>query len=158
MSSSVRFSQAQRRDLLRMSGAAVVSTIFFGVPMVLGRPDAARLQSPPGQIQPAQVEPAQEQTATASPVAVPQDAQVAVVFSEEVAQVTVPVLAGLPTAAGHPARPTRTARRTVAAPFQPQRAQVTPATGKPLSRLGRLFTGSGRYEVRPFPTVGTSGS
>ena len=158
MSSHVRFSQAQRRDLLRMSGAAVVSTIFFGVPMVLGRPDAARLQAPPGQVESAQVEPAQEQTATPSPVAEPRDAQVAVVFSDAVAEVTVPVLAAMPPTVGHPARPTRTARPNATASSQSQRAQVTSATGKPLTRLGRLFTGSGRYEVRPFPTVGTSGS
>jgi hypothetical protein len=158
MPSNVRFSQAQKRDLLRMSGAAVVSTIFFGVPMVVGRPDAPRVQAPPGQVQSAQLDPAQDQTATALPGAEAQDAQVAVVFSEAVAQVTVPVLQRLPAAVVQPARPTRTARPNATASSQSQRAHVTPATGKPLTRLGRLFTGSGRYGVRPFPTVGTSGS
>lgn len=158
MPSDVRFSPAQKRDLLRMSGAAVVSTIFFGVPMFVGRPDAARLQVAPGQVQSAQVEPAQEQPATALAVAEPQDAQVAVVLSETVAQVTVPVLEGLPATVMQPARAPRTVRPDVAASPSSQRAQGTPATGKPLARLGRLLTGSGRYEVRPFPTVGTSGS
>lgn len=157
MRSDMRFTQAQKRDLLRMSGAAVVSTIFFGVPMFLGRPDAARVGMPPAQIESAQVQPAPAEPAKALPAAELQDSQVAVVFSEAVAQVTVPTLARSSTAFAQPARATRSARPNATAVTASQRAHVAPSTGKTLSRLGRLLAGTGRYEVRPFPTVGTSG-
>src|SRR3954467_10788298 len=38
MPSEVRFTRAQRWDLVRISAAAVASTVFFSVPMFLGRP------------------------------------------------------------------------------------------------------------------------
>src|SRR5690349_15110285 len=41
MSSEVRFTRAQRWDLVRISAAAVASTVFFTVPMFLVAPHPA---------------------------------------------------------------------------------------------------------------------
>jgi hypothetical protein len=151
MASDMRLTQAQKRDLLRMSGAAVVSTIFFAVPMFLGRPDVARLQAVASETQPA---PAAAEPAAASQLAAAASPNVAVVFSETVAQVTTPKLQEL----SAPAAPRARTVRQNAMTAKP-RAQVASAAGKPLARrLGRLIAGTGRYEVRPFPTVSTSGS
>jgi hypothetical protein len=154
MTNEMRLTQAQKRDLLRMSGAAVVSTIFFGVPMVVGRPDASRLQTTSAQVQSSRAQSA------APTVAVEQhDTDVSVVFSEAVAQVTVPELERAPTPVLREARAARMTRSTPAA-VAPSAARSQPAPAGPAlaRRLGRLLAGSGRYEVRPFPTVGTSGN
>jgi hypothetical protein len=153
MESDMRLTQAQKRDLLRMSGAAVVSTIFFGVPMFVGRPDASRVQVPPALVQ---LSPA---PAVTPDIGVERrDTDVAVVFSEAVAQVSTPKLGGARTPLVRPARQPRASRRNppaLAAAAEPGASQG----GTPLARrLGRLLAGSGRYQVRPFPTVGTSGS
>ena len=152
MASDMRLTQVQKRDLLRMSGAAVVSTIFFAVPMFIGRPDVGRLQ--------AIAEHAQAAHAVGDTAAVPSGSapapEVAVVFSDAVATVTTPELEEL---APPPVPRARSVRQNAMAARPGPRAQVAPAAGRPLARrLGRLIAGSGRYEVRPFPTVGTSGS
>lgn len=154
MASDVRLTQAQKRDLLRMSGAAVVSTIFFGVPMLLGRPADSRLQMTPVQFQAAAPAPA------VAPVPVePRDTDVSVVFSEAVVEATAPRLERAPTPFVRHARQRQSRRDApaaeVAASVRPQENQDSAPLAK---RLGRLLTGSGRYEVRPFPTVGNSGS
>jgi hypothetical protein len=150
MASDMRFTQAQKRDLLRMSGAALVSTIFFSVPMFVGRPDGARL---PAISEPAQPTPAAAASAAAPYASASAAPEVAVVFSDAVAQVTIPQLQTLT------APRTRTVRQNAMAAKVGPRAQTASAAGKPFARrLGRLIAGTGRYEVRPFPTVGTSGS
>jgi hypothetical protein len=152
MSSDLRFTQAQRWDLLRMSGAALVSTIFFAVPMFISRPDSPRLPDTP-----ASLSSAAPDTAT-QPVA-PRNNEVSVVVSEAIAQVSVPALEGLPVTAPRPVRITRYPRRIDATPRADQRADAERSTGAPLARrLGRLIAGTGRYEVRPFPTVSSPGS
>jgi hypothetical protein len=154
MPSSVRFTQAQKRDLLRMSGAALVSTIFFAVPMFIGRPDATAIR----------VQPAPQSRDTLTAAVQPDDAPaaVSVVVSETVAQVTVPELQNPASSTARPVRAARFTRRAGAPPPPAnQRAQVAPApaTATPLARrLGRLIAGTGRYEVRPFPTIGSPGS
>ena len=153
MASDMRLTQAQKRDLLRMSGAALVSTIFFSVPMFVGRPDGAQRQASAEQAQPiaaAVSAAAPDASASVTPE------QVAVVFSDAVAQVTIPQLQAL----SAPTAPrTRTVRQNAMAVKLRPRPQAASTAGKPLARrLGRLIAGTGRYEVRPFPTVGTSGS
>jgi hypothetical protein len=155
MPSSVRFTQAQKRDLLRMSGAALVSTIFFAVPMFIGRPDATA-----GRVQPA-AESRDTRADAVQPAAPPRDGGVSVVIAETVAQVTLPSLQdpSAPTA-----RPVRAARyiKPINPPAPAKRAEAVPTAGGPAAplarRIGRLIAGSGRYEVRPFPTVGSPGS
>lgn len=153
MASDMRFTQAQKRDLLRMSGAAVVSTIFFGVPMFIARPDVARVDAVSGYARQVQAAPA-----AAEPLlrqADPRD--VSIVVSDAFAQATVPELERIAPTVGR--RAVRTTRQSAAAIRVRPRAQVASASGQPLARrLGRLLAGTGRYEVRPFPTVGTSGS
>ena len=131
MPNDVRFTQAQKWDLLRMSGAAVVSTVFFGVPMFISRPqiipDAVRSDARPAATRPA--------------------GEVSVVVSEIVAPVTTPAWG---------ARPARVVRqmpsRRHVAGVPASRRPVVSASGTALARrLGRLLAGSGRYEVRPFP-------
>jgi hypothetical protein len=152
MSSDLRFTQAQRWDLLRMSGAALVSTIFFAVPMFVSRPDSAHLQEKPTSV-------ADKSARAGTQPAAPRDTEVSVVVSEAVAQVTVPAFEGSPIAAPRPARVTRHPRRIEAPPRVDQRADAERTSTTPLARrLGRLIAGTGRYEVRPFPTVTSPGS
>jgi hypothetical protein len=132
MQSDVRFTQAQKWDLLRMSGAAVVSTVFFGIPMFMARPEVV--------------------PAGARPADTRQTADVSVLVAETVAPVTTPALEALPSRVvlHVPAR-----RGVARAPLQSrERRQLAPASGRPLARRhGRLLTGSGRHEVRPFPSL-----
>ena len=139
MPSDMRFTQAQKWDLLRMSGAAVVSTVFFSIPLFVARPEVARVDV----TQPAKAEVAP---------------QVSVVVSESIVPVSTPVLVARATTAPVPTQPA--VRRATARPAQAQqRAALTPTAIKPLAkRLARLLAGSGRYEVRPFPTPGNSGT
>ena len=135
MPSDVRFTQAQKWDLLRMSGAAVVSTVFFGVPMFIARP----------QIIPEIVQ------SEARPVGTRPADEVSVVVSQTVAPVTTP---------GWEARPAGVVRQMpsrrhvagVTVSSRPRRPAAS-ASGTALARLGRLLAGSGRHEVRPFPSL-----
>jgi hypothetical protein len=154
MPSEVRLTRAQKRDLLRMSGAAVVSTVFFAVPMFLARPSVTR------------PEPGAAMTATRSmmpdgvpgspdtvtPASVPDSVSVAtvsVVTTTEVAVVTTPVLQASATAPR---------RRAPAELVQARARNNTPAATPFGRRLARLIAGSGKFGVRPFPSVNTSGS
>jgi hypothetical protein len=150
MPSDMRFTQAQKRDLLRMSGAAVVSTIFFGVPMFVGRPDATRVQTVAGQAQ---------QVPVTADLPLATEPAVVVVIADAVAQTTTPMLATPPPTAPR-LRTTTPPRQTLAVADAPRpRPPVAPSSVKPLAKkLGRLLAGTGRYEVKPFPTVSTSGS
>ena len=74
MSSDLRFTQAQRWDLLRMSGAALVSTIFFAVPMFVSRPDSAHLQEKPTSV-------SDKSARAGTQPAAPRDTEVSVVVS-----------------------------------------------------------------------------
>lgn len=147
MPSETRLTRAQKRDLLRMSGAAVVSTVFFAVPMFLSRPDVARPQLRSVVQMPDEV--AASEPEIFLPVSSVSVDTVTVVTSTELAAVTTPVLQTS-------AKASR--RRASAEPLQARSRANAPAT-KPFGRkLGRLIAGSGRYTVRPFPSVGTSGS
>ena len=154
MPSEVRLTRAQKRDLLRMSGAAVVSTVFFAVPMFSTRPSVARPETRvpimmpnvmPGAV-------AVGKPDTHLPVSALDTVSldtVSVVTSTEVAAVSTPVL-----------RPSAPAprRRPAVEPVQ-ARARPTAPAATPLGRrLARIIAGDGRYGVRPFPSVGTSGS
>ena len=136
MPSDVRLTQAQKWDLLRMSGAAVVSTVFFGIPMFIARPELA----PP-------VTRIDDRAADARPAA-----DVSVQVSETVARVETPVLAAPPQRVGLRGASHRSVAS--AALESRRRRPVAPASDRPLARrLGRLLAGSGRYEVRPFPSL-----
>lgn len=153
MPSEVRLTRAQKWDLLRMSGAAVVSTVFFAVPMFHVRPDVARPQARAAMIAITSTMPdgVAGKPDTVLPASVPDPVSrdtVSVVTSTEVAAVTTPVLQ--PSAAA-PRR--RAPAELVQAPTRTTAPAATPF-GR---RLARLISGNGRYGVRPFPSVNTSG-
>lgn len=150
MPSDMRFTQAQKRDLLRMSGAAVVSTIFFGVPMFVGRPDAVRVQTGAGH---------EQQAPVTADLPLATEPAVVVVIADAVAQTTTPMLETPPPAAPRTRTTTPLRQMLAVANAERQRPPVASSSVKPLAkRLGRLLAGTGRYEVKPFPTVSTSGS
>ncbi len=146
MPSEVRFTRAQRWDLVRISAAAVASTVFFTIPMFLVRPDhsATRIETqsaPPRDI----VLASSFEPAARSAV---DEKAVSVVTSTEFAAVTMPSLQGA------------TGTRSRSAKSLQIRARAnTPDSPRSLSRrLGRFITGNGKYDVKPFPTLNTSGS
>ena len=136
MQSDLRLSQAQKWDLLRMSGAAVVSTVFFGIPIFMARPELVPAVA----------------RSEARPVDTPPPADVSVLVSEIVAPVTTPAWEGLP-ARISPRAPSR--RHVASTTLQSRdRRPLVSAQGRPLARrLGRLLAGNGRYEIRPFPSL-----
>jgi hypothetical protein len=158
MPSEVRFTRAQRLDLVRISAAAVASTVFFTVPMFLVRPPnaPARVENratPPRHLALAALSqpvtesqlPATSETAPSTPLDVN---VVSVVTTTEVASVTTPALQGNAAARSRPAKP----------PQVRARASSPAATPSLSRRLARFFAGNGKYNVKPFPTVSTSGS
>ena len=93
MPSEVRLTRAQKWDLLRMSGAAVVSTVFFTVPMFLTGPHVVRPEVRSAVLMPDAV--AAGKPDILLPVSAPDTVSVdtvSVVTSTEVAAVTTPVL------------------------------------------------------------------
>jgi len=144
---AVRLSSAQKRDLLGMSAAAVITTALIAAPILL--PHDAGV--------PALLDPA---TITAEAVPVPLLIQ-SIGPSTLNAHVT-------------PASVTVTPARRRERPMAPAQARLTsrPMTtsapllvavnttgsraSKPLGkRIAGLFTGDGTYSVRPFPTIST---
>ena len=147
MPSDMRLSRSQRWDLLRMSGAAVVSTVFFAVPMFVSRSDVARPQVRSVVEAPHSV--AAHEPDIFLPASSVSADTVFVVTSTELAAVTTPVLQASP----------RPQRRRASDERLQARSRANAPAATPLGRkLGRLIAGSGRYSVRPFPSVGTSGS
>jgi hypothetical protein len=160
MSSEVHLTRAQKWYLARLAGAAVASSVFFSLPIVLARPGSAA----EADVRTASVKVAEE-TAIAgvsAPVAavIPSrtDTQsprvadaVAVVTSTKTAPITRPVLA-LPIA------PDQTSVRPVQVRARVSRPPSPPTQPATLSRrLGRLLAGDGKYDPKPFPTVTTPG-
>lgn len=146
MPSEVRFTRAQRLDLVRISAAAVASTVFFTVPIFLVRPD-----QPPAHIQSHSTSPPDVLLATSAAPATRFSAldgnAVSVVTSTEFASATMPSLQGATAARSHSAKPPQVRARA-----------NTPDPPQSLSRrLARFLAGNGKYNVKPFPTVGTSG-
>ena len=139
-----------------MSGAAVVSTVFFTIPMFVARPTVARPEARPGlevaSVMPEPVAPRKPDTLlpASAPDPVSPDT-VSVVRSTETAIVTTPALQS----------PAALARRRASAGVIQARARVAAPPSAPAlfgRRLARLIAGTGRYGVRPFPSVSTSGS
>lgn len=126
----------QKRELLQLAAAGLVSAVFFAVPVLVVDRNPARqaVQTKPREIDPA---------APAARVAV---ARVTVVTTEVAAAVTTPALQPRPSAVS-------AVQRRPAPP--PQRVATAAAhTRRPLiRRLARLIAGNGNHDVRPFPAV-----
>ncbi|MEO8078194.1 MAG: hypothetical protein ABI818_17835 [Acidobacteriota bacterium] len=129
MSRSVQLSRAQKWDLIRIAGAGLLSAALFGVTLVRSlqhQPTALSAEVAPTVVAPA---PEPRVQVTARDVAVP-------VAAPKLSPVRVRLARGTPRAASRPAM---------------VRVRNTPSIG---GRFVRLFAGSGRYTVRPFPTIG----
>jgi hypothetical protein len=127
MSGWLLLSRAQKWDLVRMGGAAVLSTVFLGLPLALSQPDT--------------------RTTFAADAAAATEQHVVVVAQDLAAPVATPELS--------PVRPLLRRSRSRSAP-RPQPTASAPSRNTSFrGRLARVFAGDGRYSVRPFPTVGT---
>lgn len=159
MPSGVRFSRAQKWDLVRMSAAAVASTVFFSMPLFLIRPEVAGQRTTPSAsaggtsaVVATNLAAPPAPSAEIAPSAVPNT--VSVVTATEFAVESTPLLQS---ARGQAVRPRTTAERS---PVLRARAngKAEPASPSFKHRLARFFSGVGKYAVKPFPTVTSSGN
>lgn len=163
MSSEVHLTRAQKWDLTRFAVAAVVSSVFFSLPMFLApAPSAADTSATTPTVKVTEeiaIAGVSEPVATEHPaeagipgsnqsVEVVTSTTVAVVTSTEEARISRP--------------PVATSGRVPARPAQVRAKAQSPETRtqQPLSRrLARFIAGDGKYgSPKPFPTVTTSGS
>jgi len=159
MSSEVHLTRAQKWDLTRLAVAAVASSVFFSLPMLLvpaRSADSADTDTPSVRIaEQIAVAGVSEPTTTANPpqVETPNTLQsnvVAIVTSTAVARISTPAVATLDEKTS--VRPVQLRARVNSSPAS---APTQPAT---LSRrLARIIAGDGKYGPKPFPTVTTSG-
>lgn len=127
----VRLSRAQKRDLLGMSAAAVITTALIAAPAIVPREHEA----PPLVVRSIVL-------ATVAPIHAAGQIQTPV----EIRMAERAVTARRRDSAAPPASARGTRVTAVAARLD--------ASGKPLARkLAELLTGDGTYIVRPFPTV-----
>jgi hypothetical protein len=158
MTSEVHFTRAQKWDLVRLSAAAVASTVFFTVPMFLAHPPQRVSQvndHRPGLAEVAAASDPSAPTSTGtgsntSSTSADDAGDVSVVTSMEFALATTPAMESATTAMR-----TRTGK-----PAQLRaRANTAPPSSTSLGRrVARFIAGNGKYNVRPFPTIATSGS
>ena len=154
MTSDLRFTRTQKWDLVRMSAAALASTVFFTVPMFLVRPNPAAPSAPPSVTGP-QLDVMVAGLSTPTPPSPPIESApvrsdagaVMVMTSTEFAAATTPAIRGNDTARVRAIRPTEVRARA--------NAGSSPSFSR---RLARLISGNGKYTIKPFPTVGSSGS
>ena len=155
MLSEVHLTRAQKWHLARFAVAAVVSSVFFSLPLFLApAPSAADTSATTPTVKVAEeiaIAGVSEPVATEHPAeaGIPASNQsVTVVTSTEVARISRP--------------PVATSGRVSAPPVQVRAKAQSPETRTqlPLSRrLARFIAGNGKYgSPKPFPTVGTSGS
>jgi len=162
MSSEVHLTRAQKWDLTRFAVAAVVSSVFFSLPMFLApAPSAADTNATTPTVKVAEqiaIAGVSEPVATAHPAAetpvsnqsveVVTSTSIAVVTSPEVARISRPPLA---TSGRVPARPAQVRAKA--------QSPETPAQPTLSRRVARFIAGDGKYgPPKPFPSVTTSGS
>jgi hypothetical protein len=160
MPSEVRFTRAQKWDLARISAAAVASTVFFTIPLLLVRPHQAsspiesRANEPRDITLASLSDPTTRTDSPTEPVTTPSapiDTNVvAVVTATEFAIATTPTIQGDAIVRTRSSKPAQVRARA--------NTPTAPAPTRSLSRrLARFIAGSGKYNVKPFPTVSTSG-
>lgn len=164
MPSDVPFTRAQKWDLVRLSAAAVASTVFFTVPMFLAHPPEAVSQvsdrgAAVAEVATAGVANVSASTGSGSTTTLKSAADagdVSVVTSMEFALATIPAVA--PPAAAMRTRTGKAAQLRARANTAPPNSSTSTSTSSLGRRVGRFIAGSGKYNVRPFPTIATSGS
>jgi hypothetical protein len=144
---AVRLSCAQKRDLLGMSAAAMVTTMVIAAPWLIPSEPAAPMLVDP---------------AVLSVSAVPAPAMIASINEGTFDRGAVPASTVAKkrrertAILSSPARLASTPMLTTNAPVVVAAAAVTmpPSNAKPLGkRIAGLFTGDGTYTVRPFPSI-----
>jgi hypothetical protein len=159
MPSEVHLSRAQKWDLARLAVAAVVSSVFFAIPMLLvparsaDSADTRASTSPVTISEQIAVAAISEPTVTANSSQVETTGQphanvVAIVTSTALARITRPSVA---TSEKTPARPVQL-RARVNTPASPPNQPPTLSR-----RVARFIAGDGKYGPKPFPTITTSG-
>jgi len=165
MSSAVHLTRAQKWDLARFAAAVAVSSVFFSVPLfVIGArsaPSHPEATAPSVTVaQEVAIASVSEPVVSSTPDQLevpspPHRRTVSVLRSTEVAQATSPALV-------RPNQVAAAANRMTTQPVQLRARTQTPPTPvqppKLTRRLARFIAGDGKYNVKPFPTVGTSGS
>ena len=131
----IPLSRRQRRDLVELVAAGVMSAVFFALPVVMVRDTFAPKSVPP---------PAPEATRAPLAVRAPDVAAVQVVTTDVVVPISSPELQAAAPAVVHAVRWTPRSRRTVPA------VSPRPSLGR---RIARLFVGDGSHTVQPFPSV-----
>lgn len=133
---TIPLSRRQRRDLVELVAAGVMSAVFFALPVVMVR-DTFTSKSVP---------PAPEQSHAPRTVRAADPASVQVVTTDVAVPISSPELQAAAPAVVRAVRwnaPPRT-RRTVPAVLP------RPSLGR---RIARLFIGDGTHTVQPFPSV-----
>jgi hypothetical protein len=132
---TVQLSRRQKRDLLELGAAGVMSAIFFAAPLLL-------LRQPPSTASNA----SSGRQASAQSASIRLE-HVNVVTTEVAATVSTPILRAPREAASRPARRAGPSRQSAAAVA---RASEHVPLGR---RIVRLLAGDGTHRVQPFPTV-----
>jgi hypothetical protein len=157
MPSEVHLSRAQKWDLTRFAVAAVASSVFFSLPMLLvpaRSADSGDTRTPSVTVsEQITVAGVSEPTATPNP---PQTGTTEPLHTDVVAVVTSTALARI-------TRPTvATSEKTSIRPVQLRARANAPVTAPTQSatlsrRLARFIAGDGKYGPKPFPTLTASG-
>jgi hypothetical protein len=134
---TIPLSRRQRRDLVELVAAGVMSAVFFALPVVMVRDTFTSRSVPP---------PAPEHSHAPRTVRAADPASVQVITTDVAVPISSPELQSAAPAVVRAVRwntPPRT-RRTVPA------VVPRPSLGR---RIARLFIGDGTHTVQPFPSV-----
>jgi hypothetical protein len=143
---ATQLSRRQKRDLLELAAAGIVSAAFLATPLVF-RPASTHgvITAQVSQAAPALTAGHTSANAGINPAAA-NVTNVRVVTTDVPATVSVPPLL--------PSRAVVAAVRRVAPPRRPHGSLASARTKLPLGRrIARLFAGDGTHTVQPFPTV-----
>ena len=141
-------SRAQKREVVRIAGAGVLSTAFFALPLLLVVPDRGAATTLPTSAVPVPDEPTPSATPATASIAEGPARQSVVVRAYDVAvAVAQPKLSSsaFPQVRNRESQARAREKRPVLS-----RSKSPSFRG----RLARMVAGDGRYPVRPFPTVG----
>jgi hypothetical protein len=136
---TIPLSGRQKRDLVELVAAGVMSAVFFALPIVMVRDTFASKSIPPAA-------PAASQTPPAVRSASADAESVQVVTTDVEVPFSSPELQAAAPAVVHAVRWSTPPRSRRISPAPPPR----PSLGR---RLARLFAGDGTHTIQPFPSV-----
>jgi hypothetical protein len=148
--STVRLSNAQKRDLLGMSAAAMITTALIAAPMLLPHDSGAPLLVNPSILM---------AEAIPTPALIPMRSRAVESVSGRMTMTPVAAPKRRRERAVLPSSPVRLASMPIATVAAPVLVAVEASNARPSKPLGKrlagLLTGDGTYTVRPFPTIPT---